>query len=124
MIRLIAAVIAGYIVMGALVIAGEIVLEGSNFLMVNLLLAFPYGFGGGWLAAKIAKDREINAGLLLALVAAIMAVVSYQISPALLPVWYWTALSASLIAGAVYGAFRKFLSVQRSAPRKKKKVTR
>ena len=121
MMRLIAAVIAGYVVMALLVIAGDIVLEGSNFLMVNLLLAFPYGFGGGWLAAKIAKDREINAGLLLGLVAALMGVVSYNLNPAPQPIWYWTSLTASLMAGAVYGAFRKYLSVARRAPRKKKK---
>ena len=122
MMRLAPAVIAGYLVMIALVIGGDIVLEGAaDFSFANLLLAFPYGFGGGWLAARIARDNEVNAGLLLGLVAAVMGVVSYELNPGRQPIWYWTALTASLSAGAVYGAFRKFVSVQRSAPRKKKK---
>ncbi len=105
-----------------LVIGSDIVLEGAaDFTVANLLLAFPYGFGGGWLAAKIAKDQEINAGLLLALLAVSMGVVSYEMAPGRQPIWYWTALTASLIAGSVYGSYRKLLSVRRNAPRKKSK---
>ncbi|MBZ5605126.1 MAG: hypothetical protein LAO79_22745 [Acidobacteriia bacterium] len=121
--RLVLAVIAGYVLMIGLVIGGDIVLEGTaDFSFANLLLAFPYGFAGGWLAAKIAVDREINAGLITGIVAAAMGVVSYELNPGRQPLWYWTALTASLTAGAVYGSFRKFLSVRKSAPRKKKKA--
>ena len=123
--RLVLAVIAGYLVMIALVVASDIVVEGSaDFSFANLLLAFPYGFAGGWLAAKIAAGREVNAGLITGGVAILMGIVSYELSPGRQPLWYWTALTASLTAGAVYGAFRKFLSVQKNAPRKKARKTK
>jgi len=125
MMRLIAAVAAGYLVMTALVILGDVVFEGSaDFSFLNLLLAFPYGFVGGWLAARIAIEREITAGLITGVVAALMSVVSYELNPGRQPLWYWTALTASLTAGAVYGSFRRFLTVQRNAPRKKKKAAK
>jgi nitrate/nitrite transporter NarK len=123
MIRLGLAAIAGYFTMISLVLLSDIVFEGAAaFSFVNLLLAFPYGFAGGWLAARIAREREITAGLWLGILAMLMGVVSYEVSPARQPVWYWTALTASLTAGAVVGSYRKFLSVQQSAPRKKKRV--
>ena len=123
MMRLALAAIAGYFAMISLVLVSDILFEGAvAFSFANLLLAFPYGFAGGWLAAKIAKDQEVTAGLWLGVLAIVMGVVSYYVSPARQPLWYWTALTASLTAGAVYGAFQKFLSVQRSLPRKKKKV--
>jgi len=122
MMRILLAAIAGYVVMIALVIGCDIVLEGAaDFSFANLLLAFPYGFGGGWLAAKIARNREIDAGLVLGIIATVMGVVSYELNPGRQPLWYWTSLTASLAAGAVFGAFRKFVAVQRAAPRKKKK---
>ncbi len=105
----------------ALVIGGDIVFEGMNFSVVNLLLAFPYGFGGGWLAAKIAKDNEITAGLWLGITAVVIGTFAWWRNPMIAPTWYWTSLTASLTAGAVYGAFRKWLLIQRAAPRKKKK---
>src|SRR5947209_7698860 len=111
MMRLAAAAIVGYLAMIALVIVTYIELEGTNFLFVNLLLAFPYGFGGGWVSAKIAKEREIAAGFLVGAVAIVMSLIAYARNPDALPGWYWTALTASLTAGAVYGAFRKFISV-------------
>lgn len=121
--RMIGAVVAGYMVMWALVLGGDIVLEGvANFIFANLVLAFPYGFVGGWLAAKLAPEREINAGLLLALFSIAMGVVSYELTPSRQPVWYWTALTASLMAGAVYGSFQKYRSVQQRTRRKKKKA--
>lgn len=123
MTRLVLAVIAGYLVMISLVIFGDVALEGTaDFTFANLLLAFPYGFIGGWLAARIAVEREVTAGLITGVVAVVMGVVSYLLNPGRQPLWYWTALTASLTAGAVYGSFRKFLSVQKSAPRKKKKA--
>src|SRR4051812_43583604 len=104
MMRILLAVIAGYLVMIALVIGGDMMLEGAaDFSFANLLLAFPYGFGGGWLAAKISKNREIDAGLLLGLVSTVMGFVSYWLNPGRQPIWYWTALTASLTAGAVFG---------------------
>ncbi len=121
MMRVALAVIAGYLVMIALVVGGDIVFEGWNFSVVNLLLAFPYGFGGGRLAAKIARDREIDAGLILGAAAVVIGTIAYRRNPMLAPLWYWTCLTASLTSGAVYGAFQKFRSVQRSTPRKKKK---
>jgi len=121
MARLILAVIAGYLAMIGLVIVSYVVLEGAAFSFTNLLLAFPFGFAGGWLSAKIAREREVTAGLWLALLNVAMGVTSYELNPRV-PIWYWTALASSLGAGAVYGAFRKWASVQKNAPRKKKKV--
>ena len=121
MIRVALAVVAGYLVTLLLVIGGQIVLEGTDLIMMNLLLAFPYGFGGGWLTAKIARGHEINAGLFLGLLAAAMGAVTYYLRPEAGPLWYWTSITASLTAGAVFGAYKKFVSVQRSAPRKKSK---
>jgi|SRR5579883_1547365 len=119
--RLILGVIAGYLIMIGLVIAGDVVLEGTaDYSFANLLLAFPYGFIGGWVAAKIAVDREVNAGLLTALLAAIMATYAYVRDPGQ-PLWYLIAITASLAAGSVVGAYRKFASLRASEPRKKKK---
>ncbi len=122
MIRIPLAVIAGYAVMSALVIVGDVVFERSADLsFVNLLFAFPYGFIGGWLAARVAADHEIDAGLFTGLMAIAMSILSYELNPGRQPIWYWVVLTSSLAAGSVYGAFRKLLSVRRSAPRKKKK---
>jgi len=122
MIRLIGAVIGGYLVMIVLVLFGDWMLEGAaNFVLANLLLAFPYGFLGGWLAARVAPGQEVNAGLCLGVFAIVMGIVAYGLNSGNQPVWYWTSLTASLTAGSVYGSFRKYLSVQRHAPRKKTK---
>jgi hypothetical protein len=124
LIRLVLGVIAGYLLTTALALLGHFLFAGEvNLRFLDLALAFPYGFAGGWVAGSVARQRAVEAGLLIGLGIIALGIFSVaQDSSDLL--WYWIALIASLTAGAVYGSFRKFASVQKNAPRKKKKAAK
>lgn len=117
MLRLVGGVLAGYVLMAVLTFVVGSVLGES--LAVSLALSFPYGICGGMLAAHIAAEREIAAGISLAVLSILMGALTWYLAPN--PNLDWVALAASLAGGAVYGSYLQKKRRIKNEPRKKRK---
>jgi len=91
------------------------------FPFMDLTLAFPYGICGGLLAARLAPGRELWAGMGVGLLTVLLGVISYGMNSGAQGGWFWTALTASLAGGAIFGShLRAIQMAKRQALNKRK----
>ncbi len=98
-------------------IAGDIL---RLFPYLDLTLAFPYGICGGLIAARFARDKEIPAGLGVALLTVLVGLISYRMNGTPQTIWFWVAMTASLAGGAVFGSHLRAVRVARAKAMEKR----
>lgn len=116
-LRSIAAVVAGMIVAGAIVmvltIAAVWLFFGGDvnapptapYLAFNLAYTFGAAIGGGWVAGLVARKNELLHGAAMAAIMLVLSLGGGQPDPASgIPAWYGMATGVLGATGAVLGA--------------------
>ena len=111
------AVLTAVVAFCADAVAGDIL---RVFPYLDLTLAFPYGICGGLIAARMAREQEILAGLGVALLTVFVGVISYRMNGAPPAAWFWLAMTASLAGGAVFGSHLRAVRVARAKAMEKR----
>jgi peptidoglycan/LPS O-acetylase OafA/YrhL len=112
MIRSVLAVIGGYVVVAVAVMAlfaawfrDEAQTPTSGFMALSLAYGFVFTIVGGYAAAWIAGRAELAHGAALAVLMAVLGVVSLTLSFGQQPLWYQVALILSPLPAAPLGGW-------------------
>ena len=111
MIRAVLSFVIGYAVVFLLIVLTDglmgLALRGQPELsgVVNLIVAAPYGFIGGYVSARIARGREMEGAMGLVVFAIVVTVVSRVVNPGDRPIWYSVLLMLLLVPGVLGGGY-------------------
>jgi peptidoglycan/LPS O-acetylase OafA/YrhL len=123
MLRSIASVMAGYVIMAAIVVVGTIIAAASmipgglaaakkletppprKYLNANLALSFVAALAGGWVTAMKAPVQPVVHVLVLAALVLAMSFVSAKSQGKNQPSWYPLVMTVLGVAGVLLGGF-------------------
>lgn len=119
MLRLVAGVLAGFLLSTALIIGADMgavrlfstgeggipTIPESRIIAINLSISILFGLLGGWLAAVVARGREMAAGAGLAAVRLLAFAASAPNVRGRQPEWYLITLLVIGISSALLGAW-------------------
>lgn len=119
MLRLVAGVLAGFLLSTALIIGADMgavrlfstgeggipTIPETTIIAINLGISITFGLLGGWLAAVVARSREMAAGAGLAAIRLLAFAASAPNVRGRQPEWYLITLLVVGIATALLGAW-------------------
>ena len=116
MLRLALAITAGALFTAVIAFCADAIAADllSVFPYLDLTLAFPYGICGGLIAARLAPEIELWAGVGVAMLTVFVGVLSYKMNGSPHAIWFWIALTSSLAGGAVFGSYLRAMRVAKA----------
>lgn len=123
MIKSVAAIIAGYVVMAIAIVAlfaawfgPESGVPAKGFLIYSLAYGFFAATTGGYVTALVAGRAELKHAVGLAVVAVTMAIISAIMNAGREPLWYQFANVVVMTDGVLLGGFVRHRQRQKLTP--------